>query len=191
MFQAPVPLRKARHLFDCVSFTVYRSPYCHTVLNADGRVHTVICVRLFYLFPHICASLFFSPSSGSFLFFFFFFFSSQFSSIPIFTRTSFIPFYSHIYAHLFYPILFPYLRAPLLSHFIPIFTRTSFIFYLLSPSTLFFYKLLRTRLSPCLFQFSLVSIFAQRQASYNSYTSLLPHSSCDHAYYVHFGMVSS
>ena len=43
----------------------------------------------------------------------------------------------------------------------------------------------------CLFQFSLVSIFAQRQASYNSYTSLLPHSSCDHAYYVHFGTVSS
>ena len=151
MFQAPAPLRKARHLFDCVSFTVYRSPYCHTVLNADGRVHTVLCVRLFYLFPHICASLFFLlPLVPSFFFFFFFF-------IAIFL-------YSYMYAHLF---------------------------YLLSPSTLFFYKLLRTRLSPCLFQFSFVLIFAQRQASYNSYTSLLTHSSCYHAYDVHFGMVSS
>ena len=69
--------------------------------------------------------------------------------------------YSHLYAHLFY-------RPQLYSS-----------------------ALHRTRLSPCLFQFSLVSIFAQRQASYNSYTSLLPHSSCDHAYYVHFGTVSS
>ena len=150
MFQAPVPLSKARHPLDCVSFTVYRSPYCHTVLNADGRVHTVTCVRLFFFLTqvftpfHICASLFFSPSSGSFLFF-----------------------------HCNFP-LFPSLRAPLLS-----------------PSTLFFCALHRTRLSPCLFQFSLVLIFAQRQASYNSYTSLLRHNSCYHAYSVHFGMVSS
>ena len=47
------------------------------------------------------------------------------------------------------------------------------------------------RVSPCLFQFSYVSILAQRQASYNSYTSLLPQNSCYHAYFVHFRMVSS
>ena len=79
MFQAPAHLTKAHHLFDCISFTVYRSPYCHTVLNSDGRVHTVTYLRLFYLFPHTSFYtfshlhiLFFSPSSGSFLFFFFF-----------------------------------------------------------------------------------------------------------------------
>ena len=121
MFQAPAHLTKARHLFDCISFTVYRSPYCHTVLNADGRVHTVTCVRLFLSFSShkflhlftIAHPFFFSPTSGSFLFFF----------------------------HHNFP-LFPSLRAPLLS-----------------PSTLFFCALHRTRLSPCLFQFSLVSIF--------------------------------
>ena len=32
----------------CVSST--DCPYCYAVLNADGRVHTVTCVRLFYLF---------------------------------------------------------------------------------------------------------------------------------------------
>ena len=36
-----------------------------------------------------------------------------------------------------------------------------------------------------------VSIHAQRQASYNSYTSLLPQNSCYHAYFDHFRMVSS
>ena len=94
--------------------------------------------------------------------------------IPFFSPSSgsFL-FFFFFFFHLNFP-LFLYVRAPLLS-----------------PSTLFFYKLLRTRLSPCLFQFSFVLIFAQRQASYNSYTSLLPHSSCYHAYYVHFGMVSS
>ena len=70
----------------CVSST--DCPYCYAVLNGDGRVHTVTCVRLFYLFLtyvftpfHICASLF-SPS----------FFSSHFYFIPIFTRTFFIVF---------------------------------------------------------------------------------------------------
>ena len=80
MFQAPTHLTKARHLFDCVSSTVYRSPYCHTVLKADGRVHTVTYLRLFfYLFPHTSFDTFshlripfFSPSSGSFLSFLFF-----------------------------------------------------------------------------------------------------------------------
>ena len=95
MFQAPVPLRKARHLFDCVFFTVYRSPYCHTVLNADGRVHTVTCVRLFLSFSsHKFLHLFTfaHPFFFSFLWFlpcFLFFF------IAIFL-------YSHLYAHLFY-----------------------------------------------------------------------------------------
>ena len=36
-----------------------------------------------------------------------------------------------------------------------------------------------------------VSIHAQRQASYNSFTSLLPQNSCYHAYFNHFRMVSS
>ena len=127
MFQAPAPLRKARHLFDCVSFTVYRSPYCHTVLNADGRVHTVIRVRLFLSF-----------SSHQFLHLF------TFAHPFFFSFLWFLPFF---FFHRNFP-LFPSLRAPLLP-----------------PSTLFFCALHRTRLSPCLFQFSLVSIFAQRQAS--------------------------
>ena len=96
MFQTPAYLTKARHLFDYISFTVYRSPYCHTVLSADGRVHTVTCVRLFlsfssHKFLHLFTfahPFFFSPSSGSFLFF-----------IAIFL-------YSHLYAHLFYPQLY-------------------------------------------------------------------------------------
>ena len=93
MFQAPAYLTKARHLFDCVSFTVYRSPYCHTVLNADGRVHTVTYLRLFLSFSsHKFLHLFTfaHPFFFSFLWFLHFFFSSQFSFIPIFTRTSFI-----------------------------------------------------------------------------------------------------
>ena len=36
-----------------------------------------------------------------------------------------------------------------------------------------------------------VSILAQRQASYNLYTSLLPQNSCYHAYFEHLRMVSS
>ena len=132
MFQAPAHLTKAHHLFDCISFTVYRFPYCHTVLNADGRVHTVTYLRLFlsfssHKFLHLFtfAHPFFSPSSGSFLFFYF---SSQFSFIPIFFMS------------------------------ISVFTPLN---------------------------------LCATQASYNSYTSLLPHSSCYHAYYVLFGTVSS
>ena len=105
----------------------------------------------------------------------------------------FLSFSSHKFLHLFifaHPFIFLLPLVP------SIFFRCNFPLFpslrapLLSPSTLFFCAPHRTRIS-CLFQFSLVSIFAQRQASYNSYTSLLPHSSCDHAYYVHFGMVSS
>ena len=146
MFQTPAHLTKARHLFDCNSFTVYRSPYCHTVLSADGRVHTVTCVRLFLSFSlHKFLHLF--TFAHPFLWFLPFF-SLQFSFIPIFTRTSLI---------------------------------LNFIFCALH----------RTQLSPCLFQFSFVSIFAQRLASYNSYTSLLSQSSCYYVYFVHFTMVSS
>ena len=46
------------------------------------------------------------------------------------------------------------------------------------PQHFFFCTLQLMRLSACLFQFSLVSILAQSQASYNSYISLLPQSSC-------------
>ena len=86
----PHPLNKGASSLrlSCVSSTDY--PYYYTVLNADGRVHTVTCVRLFYLFPcisfytvftlfHICASLFLLPFSSSYLFFFFFYFYSAFS----------------------------------------------------------------------------------------------------------------
>ena len=149
MSQAPAHLTKARHLFDCISFTVYRSPYCHTVFNADGRVHTVTYLHLFYLFTHTSFYTFshlripfFSPSSGSFLFL------SQFSFIPIFTRTSFIA------------LNFILLR----------FIGRDYLFVCFS--------------------------FHSSQSSRNvrllpTNTSLLPHSSCDHAYYVHFGTVSS
>ena len=83
---SPRPLKKSASslrlcLFHCLSFSVL-----HTVLNADGRVHTVTCVRLFLSFSSHLRIPFFSPSSGSFLFFFF---------ISIFL-------YSYIYAHLFY-----------------------------------------------------------------------------------------
>ena len=52
MFQVPTHLTEALRFLDCVSSTVHRSPYCQTVLNADGRVYTVTCVRLFYLFSN-------------------------------------------------------------------------------------------------------------------------------------------
>ena len=35
-----------------ISSSVYHFPYCCTTLNADGRVHTFTCLRLFLLFPH-------------------------------------------------------------------------------------------------------------------------------------------
>ena len=146
MFQAPTHLGNARRLLDRVSSTIYRSPYCPKVLNADGRVNTVCA--FFTFFPptsfttiSICASLF-SPSFRSFPFF-------QRTTIPNFLRTSFIA------------LNFILLRASL-------------------DATI-----------SLLFQFSFVSILAQPQASYNSYTSLLPQSSSSHAYFVYFGMVSS
>ena len=52
MFQVPTHLTEALPFLDCVSSTVNRSPYCQTVLNADRRVYTVTCVRLFYLFSN-------------------------------------------------------------------------------------------------------------------------------------------
>ena len=52
MFQVPTHLTEALPFLDCVSSTVYRSPYCQTVLNADRHVYTVTCVRLFYLFSN-------------------------------------------------------------------------------------------------------------------------------------------
>ena len=83
----PTHLTNACRLFDCISSFIY-SPYCHMVLNADERVHSVTCVRLFLHFFltqdftlfHICASLF----SASFPFFIVLFL------YPIFTCTSFI-----------------------------------------------------------------------------------------------------
>ena len=92
MFQTPAYLTKARHLFNCISFTVYCSPYCHTVLNADGRVHTVTCVRLFLSFSsHKFLHLF----TFAHPFFFLLPLVSSFFFIAIFL-------YSHLYAHLFY-----------------------------------------------------------------------------------------
>ena len=96
MFQAPTHLTNARRLFDCVSSSVYRSPYFRTVLNADGRVNTVCAFftffphTSFYNLTHLCIPFF------SFLWFLPFF-SSYFSFIPIFTRTSSIAqFYSSV-----------------------------------------------------------------------------------------------
>ena len=88
MIEALAYLANARFLFDCISFTACRSPYSHTVLNADGRIHAFTCVRLFFIFfltqvftPfNICASLFFSVLP---------FFNVVFL-YPILTRTTFI-----------------------------------------------------------------------------------------------------
>ena len=88
MFRASTHLTNARRFFNCISSTVYRCPYSHAVLNADGRVYAVTCVHLFYLFLtqvfapfHFCASLFFC-----FLLFVLSFFKVLFL-YPIFTRT--------------------------------------------------------------------------------------------------------
>ena len=85
MFQAPTHLTNARRLFDCVSSIVYSFSYCHTVLNADRRVHVAKCVRLFphtrfYILSHLRISFI---CFLSFLFFY--------STFPL----------SHVYAHLF------------------------------------------------------------------------------------------
>ena len=84
----PHPLNKGASSLrlSCVSSTDY--PYCYTVLNADGRVHTVTCVRLFYLFP--CISFYtvsymriaFSHSLFLIVPFFIFYFFSAFSYRP-------------------------------------------------------------------------------------------------------------
>ena len=80
MIQALAYLANARCFFDCISSTAYRSPYSHTVLNADGRIHAVTCVRFFlsfslYKFLHLLtfAHLFYSPP---------FLFLTYFSFIP-------------------------------------------------------------------------------------------------------------
>ena len=138
---SPYRLVNARRLFDCVSFTVYRSSYYHTVLNADGRVHTVTCLCLFYRFLTQCFTPFYNCA-------FLFTAYSFFSFIPIFTRTSFIV------------LNFILLRASLdatISLFVSVFIRLN---------------------------------LAQRQASYHSYTSLLP-LFIYHAYFVQCRMVSS
>ena len=89
MFQAPAHLTKARHLFDCVFFTVYRSPYCHTVLNADGRVHTVTYLRLFLFFSsHKFLHLFIFPHPFFFSFLWF---------LPFFLFFIAIFLYSHLF----------------------------------------------------------------------------------------------
>lgn len=92
---SPRPLKKSvsslrLYLFHCLSFSVLP----HGFERRRTSSYCYICAPFFIFFLtqvftpfHICASLFFSPSSGSFLFFFFF--------IAIFL-------YSHLYAHLFY-----------------------------------------------------------------------------------------
>ena len=88
MFRASTHLTNARRFFNCISFTVYRSPSSHAVLNADGPVYAVTCVHLFYLFPHKFLHLFtfalpfFSDSFCSFFPFF-----KVLFLYPIFTRT--------------------------------------------------------------------------------------------------------
>ena len=146
-FQAPTRFKNARCLFNCVSSTVYHSPYCDTVLNGFWTCPYIYMSALFCLF-----------SSHKFLHLFTF-------AHPFFLLPFVPPFYfhysfplSHVSAHLFH-------RAQLYS--------SSF------DATI--------SLSVSVF----VSIHAQRQASYNSYTSLLPQNSCYHAYFDHFRMVSS
>ena len=126
---SPHRFKNARCLFNCVSSTVYHSPYCYTVLNGFWT-STHLYVRAFLPFfltqvftPfHICASLF----SASFCSFFFLF--RILFLYPIFPRTCFIA------------LNFILLRA-------------SFDATISSPVSVF------------------VSILAQRQASYNLYTS--------------------
>ena len=151
MFQAPTHLTNSCRLFDCKSSTAYRSPYCHTVLNANGRVYTVKCLRFFYFFPHTSSTPFHICA---------FLFSASFCSIPFFFIVIFL--YSHIYAHFFH-------RPQL--YFSASFIRRDYLLVCYS--------------------------FRYSQSSRNvrlltkSYTSLLPQSSCHHAYFVHYKMVSS
>ena len=83
----PTHLTNACRLFDCISSFIC-SPYCHMVLNADERVHSVTCVRLFYLFSSHKILHFFTYAHHFFLL------PSLFFIVlflyPIFTRTPFI-----------------------------------------------------------------------------------------------------
>ena len=85
MFRASTHLTNARRFFNCISSTVYRCPYSHAVLNADGRVYAVTCV---HLFPHtsLCTFSHLRFPFFCFLFFILSFFHSTFSL-------------SHLYAH--------------------------------------------------------------------------------------------
>ena len=82
---SPHRFKNACCLFNCVSSTVYHSPYCYTVLNGFWT-SIYLYVRAFLPFfltqvftPfHICASLFSASFCSSFLF------SLQFSFIPCF-----------------------------------------------------------------------------------------------------------
>ena len=144
MFQAPTHSTIARRLFDCISSTVCRSPYCHTVLNADGLVHTFAPSLPFSLHKFLHLFTFVRP----------------FLLLPFVPSLFFIVIflYSHLNAHFF--------------HRPQLYSSAGFIRrdYLL---------------------FSFVWILAQRHASYNSYTSLLPHSSFYHVYFIIFRIVSS
>ena len=88
---SPHRFKNACCLFNCVSSTVYHSPYCYTVLNGFWTsIHLYVRAFLpFFLTQvftpfHICASLF----SASFCSFFFLF--RIFFLYPIFPRTCFI-----------------------------------------------------------------------------------------------------
>ena len=69
---------------DCISFTVCCSPYSHTVLEADGHVHTVTCLRPFLPFSTHRFLHLFTFARPFFLLPFLpsLFFSSYFSFIP-------------------------------------------------------------------------------------------------------------
>ena len=63
MLQAPTHSTNARCLFDCISATVYRSPYCHTGFERQRTCSYFCAFFTFFLTQiftsfHICASLF-------------------------------------------------------------------------------------------------------------------------------------
>ena len=103
-FQAPTRFKNARCLFNCVSSTVYHSPYCDTVLNGFWTCPYIYMSALFCLFSShkflrlfTFAHPFFSASfCSSFLF------SLQFSFIPSFRALVSSP------STLFYHSLLPY-----------------------------------------------------------------------------------
>ena len=125
---SPHRFKNACCLFNCVSSTVYHSPYCYTVLNGFWT-WTFICLRFFAFFPHTSFYAFshLRIPFFCFLLFLLFIFITVFL-YPIFPRTCFIA------------LNFILLRA-------------SFDATISLPVSVF------------------VSILAQRQASYNLYTS--------------------